>query len=300
MVSKIDIIVKKKYRGFCAKNPRGEIMRVFSIALLLLFLVACENPLLSQDERLEHLYRAIESGDGNKVKETVSKKIINKHLKNMDNPFIYAVSLGHEDIALKMLDYNPDLKETNIAGNTALHIAAENSMNDLAGKIISDSEIDINQVNDYGYTALHFSVEKQNEDLLELLLNNSADPNIANKEGYAPIHRAAANNNLQIIELLISQTNVNVQDVNGNTPLIYAVGQQSYDASQLLLENGADVNVANNQGVTPLANAVMFGDIRMVELLLANKADVNQKVNGQEIALLTDNIQIKELLTKGG
>lgn len=62
--------------------------------------------------------------------------------------------------------------------------------------------------------------------------------------------------------------------VNGMTPLMHAVCDDSVDLVLTLLNDGADVNAKRNDGFTALALAAFFGRTRIVKLLLERGADV--------------------------
>jgi ankyrin repeat protein len=80
--------------------------------------------------------------------------------------------------------------------------------------------------------------------------------------------------------LLAINTDVNVRDKSGFTPLHWAAVAGAKDIAELLLANNADVHAKNNNGDTPLHWAARNGRQEVAELLLANKADVNAKDNG--------------------
>ena len=59
---------------------------------------------------------------------------------------------------------------------------------------------------------------------------------------------------------------------------VAAVRTQDFEATQMLLEHGADPNDANNPGA--LLHAVQLGDVNMVKALLAKGADPDQRFDG--------------------
>lgn len=67
---------------------------------------------------------------------------------------------------------------------------------------------------------------------------------------------------------------VNLVDVVGATPLVYAAKENQFAAVQLLLANGADPNVAQENGTTALHEAAANGSIETCKLLLAHSADL--------------------------
>ena len=68
---------------------------------------------------------------------------------------------------------------------------------------------------------------------------------------------------------------VNAQQPDGTTPLLWAVYCVDYDAAAELLARGAKPDVRNSLGATALAEAVNLADQKLVGLLLKAKADPN-------------------------
>lgn len=66
-----------------------------------------------------------------------------------------------------------------------------------------------------------------------------------------------------------------IQDDEGNTPLILAAQLGWRDGAERLLMRGANVNRANSRGETPLIVAVQRLDVPMVRLLMGRGADPN-------------------------
>ena len=112
----------------------------------------------------------------------------------------------------------------------------------------------------------------------------------------AALLEAVKNNDVTKVEYALkSNINVNEQDDDGFTPLIYAtcnfrtdevLDRTATDSDnlainlaivKLLLESEADVNNSGKTGSTPLIWAAQFGNPAVVVLLLTNEANVNEK-----------------------
>lgn len=82
--------------------------------------------------------------------------------------------------------------------------------------------------------------------------------------------------NTHILRALLGQINdINMQDQNGNTLLIYAIAYSNHDALILLLHHGIDPEITNNSGFTPLHLASYLADEISAIALIQNGANVN-------------------------
>lgn len=111
---------------------------------------------------------------------------------------------------------------------------------------------EMNGVDEEGLTAVHHAVLCDNEDAIEILLSNGADPNIGCKEGETPLHSAVIRRKEIALKKLLQhcndanesfRVNVNAEDKHQRTPLVFAVRDKGgYEFAKLLLEAGADVD----------------------------------------------------------
>ncbi len=152
----------------------------------------------------------------------------------------------------------------------------------------------------------------RNPQLMRTLLDNGANPDWCDEYGdtvlmwiatdlsvAAKVVRrrddqaeARARNKIQMCQLLLERgAQVNVQNKNGNTALIFAVIQPDKKLCRLLLEHGANVNAKNIDGSTALSFCLMsasddygFGTIgheemcKICQLLLRNNANIEQLI----------------------
>lgn len=117
-------------------------------------------------------------------------------------------------------------------------------------------------------------------------------------EGATALHLAAACNKPRIIELLISkEADVNIQDLRGQTPLMFSVTFAAYDALQALIKCHADPDIVNNSGQTVFDMAAISNE-RIVSIL--NKAfpsKSHQFDTSATVYYLLHEQKLKELLT---
>ena len=103
------------------------------------------------------------------------------------------------------------------------------------------------------------------------------------RRGRTQLHHCAINRLTTSVKRLLSirNINVNVKDVNGETPLHFTAWIGHVGIARLLLQNGADVNVRDTDGFTPLHCAAIHGNVDILHLLVENGADLEaQDENG--------------------
>jgi len=88
----------------------------------------------------------------------------------------------------------------------------------------------------------------------------------------------------EVIEVI--DVNINKKLSNSNTQLIEAVWYQKIDTVKSLLSRGAQVDLTQVDGVSPLMFAVEKGNIEIIDLLLKNGADIHLKANNKNTALI--------------
>lgn len=166
---------------------------------------------------------------------------------------------------------------------TALQWAAWSGHKSLA-RLVLEKGADINYLpsadeEDKHYkTALHFACEKGDEDMVQLLLEHRADTSIriplrGTMAGTTALHMAVKSGSENIVATLLSHgVNPSATDINGNSPLIWAIGSNNIGILRLLLDRGADLSLTP-KGTTPLHWAARLGHDDMVRMLLAYGAD---------------------------
>ena len=95
-------------------------------------------------------------------------------------------------------------------------------------------------------------------------------------------------------------SDVNHRDVDGSTPLQWAVHKGDVPEARRLLRAGADVSLANNYGATPMSLAAEVGNTDMLKLLLEVGANVDSpNAEGQTVLMAvarTGNVEAAQLL----
>ncbi|CCD24568.1 Nas6p NDAI_0D02540 [Naumovozyma dairenensis CBS 421] len=132
-------------------------------------------------------------------------------------------------------------------------------------------------------TALHWAISFQNEEIVTYLLSHMKDADVDTLKDdslWTPIHIASSVGNSNILKQLIEGRNVdlNLQTVQGTTPIHLAVSKKHLQICKFLLENGASVRIKDKQGQLPLHRAASIGSMGLVEMLCKEgRSPVNVK-----------------------
>ena len=138
----------------------------------------------------------------------------------------------------------------------------------------------VNKVMDTGGTPLYIAAQYGDEDVVQALIEASADVNKAEVDDcVTPLCVAAFRGHEAVVRSLIeASVDVNKAMDNGGTPLYVAARENHETVVRALIEAGADVNKAADNGATPLIMATRNDHEAIVRALIeaganANKAD---------------------------
>jgi ankyrin repeat protein len=175
-------------------------------------------------------------------------------------PLLYAARDGRVDITRMLLAAGAEIEGTDANAITPLLSAITNNHPDVA-RFLIDKGANIKALDWYGRTPLWAAVETRNMDvdnasfvnsidrapfldLIRLLLDKGADPNVRMKE-VPPIRRA----------FLRVTGSLSWVDFTGQTPFLTAALAGDVSVMRLLLEHGADPKIPTFEGTTALMAA---------------------------------------------
>ena len=164
--------------------------------------------LISTDYQLETLYLIL-------IK---NPSLVNKKDQKRETFLSYAIKRKNIDICELILT-SPllDISYQNIKGNSYLHLAVMNQLENIIHLLIKKG-ININLQNNEGNTALHYAYNTGDIKFIAILVENKADLNIKNKNGIIPeeIEIDSLSDNLDINYSNNSSSNTSINNKQSN------------------------------------------------------------------------------------
>lgn len=246
---------------------------------------------------------------------------------NMQNgfgnlPLHEAVREGELEVVRLLVPVTKDLLVKNLDGKTALEIAQDKKLADIAALITEQQALRIQPPDPL---ALHEAVLKEDiDDIIRLLLQNQKldeegkadnnplhlafkleaielkdqikiislllktdiDANAKNKKSQQPLHFAAMQGKIETLKLLMPKVNhINERDDYKFTALHYALYLKKTEAVKFLIDHGADPNSLSPSGASPLHIATRHKDLELVRFLCSRIKDINAKNKEGKTAL---------------
>lgn len=128
--------------------------------------------------------------------------------------------------------------------------------------------------------------------IVRLLLDHGANPNVVDHNGSSPLHLAAWTGDYEIVELLANIINnhqkadINLVNKDNETALHSACQYGHTAVVSLLLTKGGDPRIRNVRGETSLDLAAQYGRFETVEMLLGVRFELledfstNRRIDG--------------------
>ena len=206
------------------------------------------------------------------------------------------------------------INRTNHLGETALHMAASKSYNQVVDKLLQQN-VNLDNLDCDGWTALHSAVRGHSAHAVSkiakrIMVDNKKLLNLKDKHGQTALHLAVqseddeSSENLKVIESLcdikadcddmnqnVSAIDPECEDKDGRTPLHYAAVNRNSKVLEIVLEklyvesSPWNIDYENAYGETALLRCVMKGLTKQMVLLLKHGADLHHMLKGKSTVL---------------
>jgi ankyrin repeat protein len=194
---------------------------------------------------------------------------------------MYAVTALNSRVVEFLLQSQADVNAQDNNGYTALMCAVKKGEIKIIKSLLDCKNLNVNiEDNARCTTALSIAVRKNYYDVTQCLLDFGADIDWRSASGVTLLMSCISyGGDLQLANLLVERgVDVDAQDNNGQTALMYAVTEPNSRVVEVLLQSQADVNAQDNSGYTALMLAVKKGEINIIKFLLdCNNIDIKIK-----------------------
>ena len=247
-------------------------------------LLSNESPLVGNEKNgWTALMLACEGGHLEVVQLLLKAKANPNHQMEAEGFTALMIAVQNEfpDIVQQLLDYGADPNIGDRSSSTAIHYAvrpqSDPSNRDVNFtktsekleiiQLLIERGVNINIQNTAGITPLVFACIDRSSNrtqVVELLLQNEADPNIPTE--HSPLMLALVAGNSDVAKLLLkAKANPNQKRIDGLTALMFVAQLGHPDIVQELLEYGADPNISDKDGCTAIHYVMKLDDTETLQ-----------------------------------
>lgn len=210
----------------------------------------------------------IQQKNFNLVNKYVDKSQINIIDDLGRNQLIMSVIYGSIELIKLLIKIGANVAATGISGSGPLHFAIIHNRKDILDGLLKEKKFDIDAKDNEGNTPLMLSIKNKNKMCVECLLKKKKiklmEPD---KQGDTILHilSSQGDESIDILSSIISKSsnllkkctlNVDVQNEEGNTPLMCAIkSKNSIFTLKKLVNLKANSKIANKKGETALTLA---------------------------------------------
>lgn len=240
-----------------------------------------------------HNTRSQDTEQGNIIQETPTSTQMEKE----ENPDDDTVILTETDGLESTRNTGFNVPKISKATTSKKRTSRRSSTSSLKAPTIPKN---VNRKNKKGETLLHQACLKKQEDTVELLLNNGANPNTKDNANWTPLQEAVTLGYYRICEMLLENgASPNIPGIDNKTALHDAVIHNQVKEAELLLRFEANPNVFDHHGKRPI-DYCQSDEMRKLlskENLLNDSKDLNCSLSSSfagtssKIIVLANNLQ---------
>jgi ankyrin repeat protein len=206
---------------------------------------------------------------------------VNDRVKNESPHLTVALSLGQIGMANWFLEKGAKLLR-NDKGVTALMLASEAYGSGREIDFLVGIGADLDEQDESGRTALMCAVDSMTQHHVVALLKHGADLSLQDQHGDTVFHKACRlveygrYHRRDIVEMLLEAgADVNVKNLNGQTPVAAAMEQNQPTIARLVIESGADVDWQDNRGQSLLMKTIEKHDHITSKMIIERSKDLD-------------------------
>lgn len=171
--------------------------------------------------------------------------------------FFKAIELDDVSGVQRLLERGMDPDTRDPRGQLALYVALREESLRVADVLLSHPGLHVDLPNAVGETPLMMAALRGQFEIAQRLYARGAT---VERPGWTPLHYAASGPSLDLLRWLLElRAPINARSPDGTTPLMLAAGYGLIDATDELLQRGADATARNERGLDAAAFARRAG-----------------------------------------
>jgi ankyrin repeat protein len=171
--------------------------------------------------------------------------------------FFKAIELDDVSGVQRLLERGMDPDTRDPRGQLALYVALREGSLRVADVLLSHPGLHVDLPNAVGETPLMMAALRGQFEIAQRLYARGAT---VERPGWTPLHYAASGPSLDLLRWLLElRAPINARSPDGTTPLMLAAGYGLIDATDELLQRGADATARNERGLDAAAFARRAG-----------------------------------------
>ncbi|KAL6595394.1 hypothetical protein ACP70R_047734 [Stipagrostis hirtigluma subsp. patula] len=178
-----------------------------------------------------------------------------------------AAALGDDINCATLINVGDHDVDAEIHGVTPLLAAVKGRMPNNVVQVLLEASANVNVTDKYGNSPLHIAIERGYTEAVSLLISHGAAVNTRCESGEYPLQIAVRNRDINMLKLLLEHESIDVNIDTARTALAMAAADGFYDGINCLLEAGANPNIPNENGYVPVEIAASRGYVECVLLL---------------------------------
>lgn len=220
----------------------------------------------------------------------------------------YIAMTDFSDMAKLLIRNGADVNAKNMIQATPLIVAIRSKKMKVALEILKANKLDLEAKNLAGETAMHKAANASSETMIEALIKAGANKDALDLQQQSAVHIAVNNKDEDMVAFLGKMgCNLNLKNASGRTPLVIAVDENSVGVTKALLRNGADKTITDSYGKNALDYAKSEKNEVIIKLLEAEKIEEDSELEKQlalnEKIMLAikavDTVAVVDLLDQG-
>ena len=225
------------------------------------------------------LHVAAAIGEGETVKQLVNRGANVNAVGGVYRTALQAAAAsGFDDIVEYLLEKGADASVTGGLFSNALSAAMYSGTFEIVPKL-NDRGAAINVQDGQGRTAIHLAAWRCSWDVIEWLKNRDSDLSVKDHQARTILHHAAMGGNHDVVARLLNDEGtrqLNVEDIDGWTPLHWACRSQGNKEVVQLLMNGINPRQPTRHGWTPESISIFHDAKSLLPIMSSAHAELDQ------------------------